>query len=845
MTALSGPSGSGKTTLLSIAGGLIEPTRGTTAYDGHSMWQGTGDPRPEVAFVLQVYGLVPILSARENVSVALRARGVKPAEAEELAEAALARFHIADLGDRQVEELSGGQMQRVACARGLVVGAAVLLADEPTSELDEGNRGLVLAELRKEAERGSVVVVATHDPAVVEACDRHYVIDEGRLTDHVAAVDLRQFARPEARIIAEAVPPHFDEEPAPAPAVVPDPGAGPEPEPVAAAPRRAVDSDAAFRRPPTDPSGTSGRQRPEQLCMKRTLRGAWSRRGTLLPLLLLTVVVVAGAVTVIGFAESAGTSPRLAVPLLLLGAVAVPATGRELANARRTEIAIARLRGLQGGELYTLLAVEPLLVLLLGGVLGILLGGVGAWLASLAWVGASAALPGPTAVVAGLAIVAVGLAAVLLGMAGALREPLSQQVSVAARPRLASTGATFASVLILVAAVVAVYRSSVVTSGDPDWVVLAGPALVGLAVGQLVVSLLRLVARLALGRTAQGALPGFLAVRRLARVADAATPVRILVAASVVAALAVTGATDVDDWTDDTARLRAGAPLQVELDTDAVGALRMTRDLDPDGRWLMAAVLVPGQGSVPARRAFLDTEPVRRGRGRLPRGDRCGRGRRPGGPALRGQPHDRHRRHRSGHRARGQRPAVRRGAPPGHGRLHRPARTHLGDHDPAPDHPGRGRGQRHPAAAGLRGRLLDHRAGRGPDPRLGAPLAADRSRLRRGRRSGAGLANGAEHDARGGAGGAHAGRRGLPRAELQPAPARVPGRGRGAPVGAGHRLRHLGRSNRPSSTPPEATNDGPTWSPGSRRCRWSRPTACWRTCRWPPPAPRPPCRPRR
>jgi hypothetical protein len=341
--------------------------------------------------------------------------------------------------------------------------------------------------------------------------------------------------------------------------------------------------------------------------MNRTLRGAWSRRGTLLPLLLLTVVVVAGAVTVIGFADRAGTSPRLAVPLLLLGAVAVPATGRELANARRTEIAIARLRGLQGGELSTLLAVEPLLVLLLGGVLGILLGGVGAWLAGLAWVGASAALPGPTAVVAGLVIVVVGLAAVLLGMAGALREPLSQQVSIAARPRLASTGAMFASVLILMAAVVAVYRSSVVTSGDPDWVVLAGPALVGLAVGQLVVGLLRLVARLALGRTAQGALPGFLAVRRLARVADAATPVRILVAASVVAALAVTGAADVDDWTGDTARLRAGAPLQVELDSDASGALELTRDLDPDGRWLMAAVLVPGQGSVPARRAFLDT----------------------------------------------------------------------------------------------------------------------------------------------------------------------------------------------------------------------------------------------
>ena len=179
LTALSGPSGSGKTTLLSVAGGLLAPTRGVATCGGAPTWQGTGDPRPEVAFILQVYGLVPILSARENVSIALRARGIAPDEADERAEAALARFHIADLGSRQVEELSGGQMQRVACARGLVVGADVLLADEPTSELDEGNRGLVLAELRHEAARGAVVVVATHDPAVVAACDRHVAIDEG------------------------------------------------------------------------------------------------------------------------------------------------------------------------------------------------------------------------------------------------------------------------------------------------------------------------------------------------------------------------------------------------------------------------------------------------------------------------------------------------------------------------------------------------------------------------------------------------------------------------------------------------------------------------------------------
>lgn len=190
VTALSGPSGSGKTTLLSIAGGLLEPTSGTTALPregfagtggGDEMWTGSGDPRPEVAFVLQVYGLVPILSARENVSIALRARGVDPDEADERAEASLARFGIADLGERQVEELSGGQMQRVACARGFVVGADVLLADEPTSELDEGNRSVVLEELRAEAARGAVVVVATHDPAVVEACDLHIALDEGRV----------------------------------------------------------------------------------------------------------------------------------------------------------------------------------------------------------------------------------------------------------------------------------------------------------------------------------------------------------------------------------------------------------------------------------------------------------------------------------------------------------------------------------------------------------------------------------------------------------------------------------------------------------------------------------------
>jgi putative ABC transport system ATP-binding protein len=181
VTALSGPSGSGKTTLLSIAGGILKPTTGFSTYGGGHMWQGDGDPRHEVAFVLQVYGLVPILSARENVAIALRARGVPPAQADERADEELSRFHIGDLGDRQVEELSGGQMQRVACARAFAVRPEILLADEPTSELDEGNREHVMDQLRREASRGAVVVVATHDPAVVDAADRLLVLDEGRL----------------------------------------------------------------------------------------------------------------------------------------------------------------------------------------------------------------------------------------------------------------------------------------------------------------------------------------------------------------------------------------------------------------------------------------------------------------------------------------------------------------------------------------------------------------------------------------------------------------------------------------------------------------------------------------
>jgi putative ABC transport system ATP-binding protein len=181
MLAVTGTSGSGKTTLLSLVGGLAEPAAGSASYDGGPVTTKGGEPLPGTGFVLQSYGLVATLTAAENVSIALRGRGVAPAEAGARAVEALARVGVDELADRLISELSGGQLQRVAVARALVVEPVVLLADEPTSELDEVNRDLVVAQLRTEAIRGAVVVVATHDPAVAEACDEELHLVDGRV----------------------------------------------------------------------------------------------------------------------------------------------------------------------------------------------------------------------------------------------------------------------------------------------------------------------------------------------------------------------------------------------------------------------------------------------------------------------------------------------------------------------------------------------------------------------------------------------------------------------------------------------------------------------------------------
>ncbi len=181
MLAVTGTSGSGKTTLLSLVGGLAAPTSGEASYDGGPVTTKQGEPLPGTGFVLQRYGLVPTLTAAENVAIALRGRGVAAFEATEEAVLALGRVGVDELADRLISELSGGQLQRVAVARALVVEPEVLLADEPTSELDETNRDLVVAQLRMEANRGAVVLLATHDPAVAEECDRELHLVDGRV----------------------------------------------------------------------------------------------------------------------------------------------------------------------------------------------------------------------------------------------------------------------------------------------------------------------------------------------------------------------------------------------------------------------------------------------------------------------------------------------------------------------------------------------------------------------------------------------------------------------------------------------------------------------------------------
>jgi putative ABC transport system ATP-binding protein len=169
--AVTGPSGSGKTSLLAILAGLTAPTEGTVLIDGQPL-NGFAGPARGVSVVLQGYGLVSLLTAAENVEVALRAAGRPSRTARSTALAALDQLGLLPHADQLIHELSGGQQQRTAVARAIVLQPRLLIADEPTAELDAAARTLALARMFALVEAGSSLVLATHDPEVAERCDQ-------------------------------------------------------------------------------------------------------------------------------------------------------------------------------------------------------------------------------------------------------------------------------------------------------------------------------------------------------------------------------------------------------------------------------------------------------------------------------------------------------------------------------------------------------------------------------------------------------------------------------------------------------------------------------------------------
>lgn len=186
--AILGPSGSGKTTLLSLLGGMLSPTQGRIWLGAQSLYDLSVAERARLrrdwlGFVFQTFNLVPYLTALENVQVPLCLAGVSLKEQSERATAMLDRFGLNERLRHKPSELSIGQQQRVALARTLVSNPRVILADEPTGNLDPESRELVLNSLSECHREGRTVVMVTHDPVAAERAGRTLRLIGGELRD--------------------------------------------------------------------------------------------------------------------------------------------------------------------------------------------------------------------------------------------------------------------------------------------------------------------------------------------------------------------------------------------------------------------------------------------------------------------------------------------------------------------------------------------------------------------------------------------------------------------------------------------------------------------------------------
>ncbi|HKZ51498.1 MAG TPA: ABC transporter ATP-binding protein [Dehalococcoidia bacterium] len=187
--AIVGPSGSGKSTLMHIIGGLDSPTSGRVAVDGQDLSRAKDKAlsqyrNKKVGFIFQTFNLQPTYSALENVALPLVLAGVSPKQRREQAQGALEAVGLADRIKHRPNELSGGQRQRVAIARALVNDPSILLADEPTGNLDtRSGQDIVDLLARTNQERGVTLILVTHDTEVAESARRTLYLRDGRIVE--------------------------------------------------------------------------------------------------------------------------------------------------------------------------------------------------------------------------------------------------------------------------------------------------------------------------------------------------------------------------------------------------------------------------------------------------------------------------------------------------------------------------------------------------------------------------------------------------------------------------------------------------------------------------------------
>jgi putative ABC transport system ATP-binding protein len=193
MVAIVGPSGSGKSTLMNLVGCLDTPTEGEYVLAGENVAGVTRDQLAEirnrrVGFVFQNFNLLPHITALENVEMPLLFGGVRPKERRDRASEVLTRVGLGERLDHKPTELSGGQMQRVAIARALAMNPDIILADEPTGNLDSSSGGDIMSLFTELWQQGRTLVIITHDPALAKRASRVVEIRDGRITaDHPPA----------------------------------------------------------------------------------------------------------------------------------------------------------------------------------------------------------------------------------------------------------------------------------------------------------------------------------------------------------------------------------------------------------------------------------------------------------------------------------------------------------------------------------------------------------------------------------------------------------------------------------------------------------------------------------